>query len=151
MRVATTPLIDLNDLNDLTDGTAMYQPDCPCLARRVRHALLPACLAVCGMASEAADTDWPVAGRQGLIRVVIVPQGVARDREAYKQQIARLCAPDQTCFLNFFTNSTGAPLEVPLADAIAREATAIYRHSVKQGAELFRFSCRLGGDPGDCF
>ena len=104
-----------------------------------------------GIRAVAQDQPWPVAGHQGLIRVVIVPADLARDREAYRQQIARLCMPGQTCFINFFTNSTGAPLAVPLPDAISNEATAIYRHSVKQGAELFRFSCRLGGDPGDCF
>lgn len=101
------------------------------------------------LASNGAD--WPVAGRQGLIRVVIVPADQARDREAYSAQIERLCEPQATCFLNFFTNTTGAEARVPLPDAIAQEPTALYRRSVKQAGEFFRWSCRMGVDAGDCF
>jgi hypothetical protein len=99
----------------------------------------------------AAGAAWEVAGRQGLIQVVIVPQAQARDREAYARQVALLCQPQLTCFINFFSNSTGAPLSVPLPDAIAKEPTALFRRSTKQGAELFRWSCRMGSDEGNCF
>ena len=114
-------------------------------------AYIGALLALAPCRPMAADGGWALVGRQGIIQVVIVPADQARDREAYRQQIARLCDPSQTCFINFFTNSTAAPTELPLPDAIAREATAIYRHSVKQGGEMFRWSCRLGNDPVDCF
>lgn len=99
----------------------------------------------------AADEPWTVAGQQGLVRLVIVPPAQARDAEAYARQIGRLCEPDRTCFLNFFTNSTGAPLAVPLPDAIGHEATAVFRRSTKQGAELFRWACRLQVDAENCF
>lgn len=98
-----------------------------------------------------APGTWEVAGRQGLIQVVIVPQAQARSREAYAKQVALLCAPEVTCFINFFTNATGAPVSVPLPDAIAEEPTAIFRRSAKQGAESFRWSCRMGSDEGNCF
>jgi len=94
---------------------------------------------------------WEVAGRQGLIQVVIVPPAQARNRDAYARQVALLCPPTATCFINFFTNSTGMPASVPLPDAIANEPTAIFRRSAKQGAELFRWSCRMGSDAGNCF
>jgi hypothetical protein len=94
---------------------------------------------------------WPVAGRQGLLQMVIVPQASAGDRAAYEQQIERLCQPDRTCFLNFYTNSSGAELTVPLPDAISHEATAVFRRSSKQGAESLRFSCRLQLTEGNCF
>ena len=94
---------------------------------------------------------WEVAGRQGLIQVVIVPPTQALDREAYARQVALLCQPQLTCFINFFGNSTGAPLSVPLPDAIAKEPVAIFRRSSKQGAELFRWSCRMGAAEGNCF
>lgn len=109
-----------------------------------------AVLAACAPARAAAET-WPVAGRQGVIQVVIVPQAAARDRAAYAQQIERLCAPQSTCFINFHTNTAGAPLAVPLPDAIAQESTAVFRRSVKQGGEYFRWSCRMGIDAANCF
>lgn len=102
-------------------------------------------------AALAADEPWAVAGQQGLVRLVIVPPALARDAAAYARQIERLCEPDRSCFLNFFTNSTGAPLAVPLPDAIGHEATAVFRRSTKQGAELFRWACRVQVDAENCF
>lgn len=94
-------------------------------------------------AARAADDAWPLAGQQGLVRLVIVPSAQVKDEAAYMRQVATLCAPDRTCFLNFYTNSTGAPLAMPLPDAIASEATATFRRSTKNGAERFMWSCRL--------
>lgn len=105
----------------------------------------------CGLAVASQAGAWPVAGRQGVIQVVIVPEAAARDREAYAQQIDLLCPPQSTCFLNFFTNSTGAPVAVPLPEAISQESTAVFRRSVKQGGEYFRWSCRMAIDAADCF
>lgn len=106
-------------------------------------------------AGAAAQTPppiaWEVAGRQGIIQFVIVPAAQARDRAAYAEQVALLCPPQLTCFINFFANSTGAPLSMPLPDVIANEPTALFRRSTKQGAELFRWSCRMGTDEGNCF
>jgi hypothetical protein len=106
-------------------------------------------LAVSG-AAAADEGPWPVAGYQGLLQVVIVPAAQATDMAAYKTQIARLCPGDRTCFVNFFTNSTGAKAELPLPDAIAEESTARFRRSTKNGAELFQWSCRLRLG-GECF
>lgn len=108
--------------------------------------------AVVGTAPAPAQAPevWEVAGRQGLIQVVIVPPPQMHDRRAYARQVALLCQPQATCFINFYSNSTGAPVSVPLPDAISNEPTAIFRRSVKQGAELFRWSCRMGNDEG-CF
>jgi predicted component of type VI protein secretion system len=91
----------------------------------------------------AADEPWAVAGQQGLVRFVIVPVAQSKDEPAYQRQIASLCEPDRTCFLNFYTNATGAPLAMPLPDAIANEATATFRRSTKNGAERFMWSCRM--------
>jgi hypothetical protein len=102
-------------------------------------------------AARAADDAWTVAGQQGVVRLVIVPMGLEKDTEAYARQVARLCEPEHTCFLNFYTNSTGAPLAVPLPDAIANEATATFRRSTKRGAERFQWSCRLKLAQEGCF
>lgn len=113
---------------------------------------LPAAfLALTLAAASPAAEPWAVAGQQGLVRFVIVPAGQAAERAAYAVQIDRLCEPDRTCFLNFYTNSGGAPLAVPLPDMIDHEATAVYRRSVKNGSESFRWSCRMNiaGEP--CF
>jgi heat shock protein HslJ len=99
----------------------------------------------------AGVPSWPVVGRQGAIKVVIVPLASARDRTAYDREIGAICGDGESCFVNFFSNSTGAPVTVPLPDAIANEATAVFRRSVKQGGEFFRWSCRLGLPTGDCF
>jgi hypothetical protein len=97
------------------------------------------------------DVAWPVAGQQGLMRFVIVPVEAARARPAYMKQIERLCEPDRTCFLNFYTNSSDAPVAVPLPDAIDREATAVFRRSSKQAVSSFRWSCRLQMPDANCF
>jgi hypothetical protein len=94
---------------------------------------------------------WPVAGQQGILRFVIVPTERARDREAGARQIELLCEPGRSCFLNFYTNTRGAALAVPLPDAIDQEATVVFRRSLKQGTELMRWSCRLQRVPDDCF
>ena len=103
------------------------------------------------MNSALADEPWPVVGAAGVVRYVIVPTALASDRAAYERQIQLLCEPERTCFLNFFTNSSGAAVALPLPDAIDHEATAVFRRSAKQGVELLRWSCRLQL-PGDgCF
>ena len=117
--------------------------------------LLAGVLTLAGPAQAAdaapAEATWAVAGDQGLVRFVIVPLAQSRDRAAYAQQVLRLCEPDRTCFLNFYTNTSGAPVGLPLPDRIDQEATAVFRRSAKQGAERFQWSCRLqvAGEP--CF
>jgi hypothetical protein len=101
--------------------------------------------------AEPATEPWPEVGRQGIVRMVIVPLAQARDRQAHARQIALLCDPAGTCFINFYTNSTGAELGMPLPDAVSREPTAVFRRSAKQGGEFLRWSCRLGMDAEDCF
>lgn len=108
-----------------------------------------AALAAAG--AVAAPEPWTVAGRQGLILQVIVPVAQAKERSAYQQQIESLCRGQETCFINFYTNSSGAPVAVPLPDAIANEPTAVLRRSAKQGAEGFRWSCRLALPEPNCF
>jgi hypothetical protein len=102
-------------------------------------------------AAGATDESWPIAGQQGLVRYVIVPAAHEKDAAAYQQQIGRLCEPERTCFLNFYTNRSGAELAVPLPDAIAAEATATFRRSMKNGAERFQWSCRLKMVQEGCF
>ncbi len=123
------------------------------MKRAVYQPLLLASLLLLGPGRGLAEADapWPVAGQQGLIRMVIVPAEQARERAAYVRQIQRLCEPDRTCFINFYTNSSGAPVAVPLPDAIDREATAVFRRSSKQGAESLRWSCRLQQPEPNCF
>lgn len=112
--------------------------------------LLAAAALALPAAATAAD-NWPVAGRQGLVRIVIVPAASAGDQAAYEQQIENLCEPERTCFLNFYTNSTGATPTVPLPDAIAHEATATYRRSMKNGVQIFLWSCRMKKPARECF
>jgi hypothetical protein len=100
-------------------------------------------------ASDVAS--WQVVGRQGLLQVVIVPAERATDAAAYQAEVAKLCTPQSTCFINFFTNSSGAQAELPLPDAIANEATARFRRSMKNGIEIFQWSCRLKLGDGECF
>ena len=91
-------------------------------------ARLTAVLCLAGAAAHASTAKasaWTLAGMQGKIRIVVVPQTQAGDAAAYERQIEQLCAGQETCFVNFFTNSTGAAVQVPLPDAIASEATAV--------------------------
>jgi len=102
-------------------------------------------------ASAAASSPWLEAGRQGVTRLVIVPMAQARDKAAYLREIATLCAGVESCFINFYTNSSGAEVTVPLPDAIAQQAVASYRLSAKRGSEVLRFSCRLALEEPNCF
>lgn len=116
------------------------------------EALLAATLLLAaGTAIAADDAAWKFVGHQGVVQFVIVPKALATDPAAYRAQIGRLCAPERTCFVNFYTNTTGAVAELPLADAIAAEATARFRRSTKNGVEVFQWSCRLGLAEGECF
>lgn len=100
---------------------------------------------------QADEPQFQVVGRQGILLHVIVPSAAAKDREAYLREIPAICGTQETCFVNFYTNSTGAPASLPLPDAISSEATAVLRRSAKQGSEGFRWSCRLGLPEPDCF
>ena len=108
-------------------------------------------LAVPNTLAATSAEPWFVAGRQGLVQVVIVPATFATDRSAYDQQIPRLCEPERTCFINFYTNSTGAVPTVPVPEVIASEATATYRRSSKNGVQVFQWSCRMKLSAQDCF
>lgn len=124
-----------------------------CRACLLALAVLPLALGMAARpaAAEPAPQPWEVAGRQGIILQVIVPTAQAGDREAYRVQVEKLCAGKETCFVNFFTNSTGAAPSVPLPEAITSEATAVLRRSGKNGVEGFRWSCRLALPEPDCF
>ncbi len=121
------------------------------VTRRIQLVSAAAALAGLAAAASADEPAWTVVGRQGLMQVVIVPKEQAADIAAYRAQIPRLCAPDTTCFVNFFTNTSGATLALPLPDAIAAEATARFRRSTKNGVEVFQWSCRMGLGTPDCF
>lgn len=101
--------------------------------------------------AQAQAADWQLVGRQGLLQVVIVPAGQETDGAAYRAQITRLCPPERTCFVNFYANPDGAVAALPLPDAIAHAATARFRRSMKNGADLFQWSCQLGVDGEACF
>ncbi len=110
-----------------------------------------AALWLAGPLVATAAEPWTVVGRQGLVQVVIVPEAQAGERSAYDEQIRRLCPPEQTCFVNFHTNRTGAPLALPLPDAVTHEATATFRRSMKNGAERFQWACRVKPGAEGCF
>jgi hypothetical protein len=116
-----------------------------------RRAACVATIAAALVPVAAAVEGWQIAGQQGLVRFVIVPVEQATDRQAYEREIVSLCEPERTCFLNFYTNASGAPLAMPLPDAIAHEATATYRRSMKNGVQLFRWSCRMQVPDESCF
>jgi hypothetical protein len=124
----------------------------PALPRRIVQLAWAVVLAA-GTASTTAQgaAGWTVMGHQGLVQLVLVPLAEASDRAAYTREITRLCEPERTCFLNFYTNSQGLPATLPLADGIAQEATATYRRSMKNGADRFWWSCRLQIAGESCF
>ena len=120
-------------------------------AARLKHL---ACALACSTPAWAGAADaaaWDVVGRQGLVQMVIVPAAQAADRAAYQEQLARLCVPEQTCFVNFYANPTGAKVQLPLPDEVDHAATARYRFSAKNGVRVFQWSCRMKQDEGECF
>ena len=123
------------------------------LQRRLAKLIGAALLAALGLSAAAQQPaePWPVVGRQGLVRFVVVPTDESKDRAAYTREIAKLCEPEHTCFLNFYTNTQGLPAALPLPDGIAQEATATFRRSMKNGAERFWWSCRMQMTGENCF
>jgi hypothetical protein len=110
------------------------------------------CMTISLQAVAATDaTSWQVVGHQGVLQVVIVPREQAADVAAYYAEIAKLCSPEKTCFINFFTNTSGVQPELPLPDAIANEATARFRRSMKNGLEVLEWSCRMKLSVNECF
>lgn len=110
---------------------------------------IPILFALLSVPTVAAPADWQLAGNLGMLQFVVVSEARARDRALYDEAIAALC--QSTCFLRFFTNSTNAPVAMPLPDAILAEPAAMYQRSAKQGNEIFQWSCRLGMPGGNCF
>lgn len=108
-------------------------------------------IALLPVPAVAETPAWQLAGSLGMLQFVVVSEARARDRTLYDEAIAALCPTGATCFLRFFTNSTGAPLTMPLPDAILAEPAAVYQRSAKQGNELFQWSCRLGIPGANCF
>jgi hypothetical protein len=117
---------------------------------RLAAALLTAA-ALAPSIAAANDARWQVIGRQGLVHFVVVPVDEARNQGLYEQVVTALCEPERTCFVNFYTNSTGATPSVPLPDAIAHEATATFRRSAKNGVTIFMWSCRMKVPDRECF
>ena len=118
----------------------------------MHHGLSAIALLLAATAALAqTPPPWQVVGRQGLLLLVIVPADQARDQAAYEEQIKQFCPPERTCFVNFYTNSTGVEATVPLPDAIDQEVTATFRRSMKQVAESFRWSCRMQQAVPSCF
>lgn len=126
--------------------------------RTAVYAVAATAFALCAAAVVAADgpapdaaAPWTVIGQQGLVRFVLVPAPQQAEQAAYERQIERLCDPERTCFLNFYTNSTGAALALPLPAAIEQEATATFRRSAKNGVQILTWSCRLKLPGRECF
>lgn len=101
--------------------------------------------------SAPAGADWTFAGRMGIVQYVIVPAGRSGERAYYERVVEGQCGAAPRCFLRFFTNTDGAEVALPLPDAIARQATALYQRSDKRGSAEFRWSCRMPVATPDCF
>jgi len=99
----------------------------------------------------ANSPGWQVVGRQGIVRIVIVPVKEATDPAAYAREIDHLCEAGQTCFVNFYTNRTDAPVSVPLSAEVADQAVAVFRRSMKAGAEMMQYACSLKIPNVECF
>ena len=101
--------------------------------------------------APAAAHAWQLAGRQGIAQYIVVPIEGSKERSTYDRIVDEVCEPGMSCFISFFTNSKGVDIVLPLPDAIDHEPTAVFRRSIKQGGEQFRWSCRLGLPTNDCF
>lgn len=109
-----------------------------------------AALAPASGAAQQGD-GWTLAGRLGMMQLVVVDDSRVADEPTHHAAIRALCAPEQTCFVRFYANPQKVPLGVPLPDAIANAPTAFYSRSAKQGNATFQWSCRVRNDPGRCF
>lgn len=119
--------------------------------RTVCCALLAACLLPAATRADGPD-NWALVGRLGLLQFVVVPEAFAREGDYYRRIIDEVCADKvASCFVRFFTNSTGAKLDFPLPDAVLNEPTVMFQRSAKHQREQFQWSCRLGMAESSCF
>jgi hypothetical protein len=116
-----------------------------------RLGLAAAVVLLHGAPGAADPPPWQVVGRLGVVQYVVVPESAARQRGYYDTIIQQSCPPAGTCFMRFFTNSSGATPTLPLPDVIQNEPAALFQRSAKRGTEEFRFSCRLQVAGADCF
>lgn len=107
--------------------------------------------AMSGGAAAQTGQGWQMAGRLGMMQLVVVEDARVADEATYVDAVKALCAPEQTCFVRFYANPQKLPLTVPLPDAIAGAPTAFYSRSAKQSNATFQWSCRVRNDPGRCF
>ncbi len=92
-----------------------------------------------------------IAARAGIMQFIIVPIEHKRNQKFHINTIKELCPGKETCFLNFFTNSSDAELKFPLDEKILSEPTLIYRRSSKHQNATFQWSCRLKLAVSSCF
>lgn len=119
--------------------------------KTVCRALMAACLLPAVARADSPD-NWTLAGRLGLLQFVVVPEASARDGDYYRRIIDEVCADRvASCFVRFFTNSSGARLDFPLPDAVLNEPTVMFQRSAKHQREQFQWSCRLGMAESSCF
>ncbi|HEY9194254.1 MAG TPA: hypothetical protein VIO81_15400 [Methyloversatilis sp.] len=119
--------------------------------KTVCRALMAACLLPAVVRADSPD-NWTLAGRLGLLQFVVVPEASARDGDYYRRIIDEVCADRvASCFVRFFTNSSGARLDFPLPDAVLNEPTVMFQRSAKHQREQFQWSCRLGMAESSCF
>ncbi len=113
---------------------------------------LAAIAALSPAAAADSASDWQLAGRLGLLQFIVVPEASAQDRAYYDRIIEEVCADrGSSCFLRFFTNSTGAKLDFPLPDVVLNEPTVMFQRSAKHQQEQFQWSCRLRRAASTCF
>ena len=119
--------------------------------RAVCCALVTTCLLPSAVRADDPD-NWTLAGRLGLLQFVVVPEASARDGDYYRRILDEVCADKvASCFVRFFTNSTGAKLDFPLLDAVLNEPTVMFQRSAKHQREQFQGNCRLGMAESSCF
>ena len=92
-----------------------------------------------------------IAAKMGIMQFIIVPLERQKDKKYHLNTIKLLCPGKDTCFLNFFTNSTNAKITFPLKDEILNEPTLIYRRSAKHQNATLQWSCRLSLAVTNCF
>ena len=116
--------------------------------------LLFACFLLTNGRSFANDTianNFNVVGQLGLMKFIIIPVEKQSNVEFHRKIIKKTCIQGETCFLNFFTNSTNAPENFPLDDRILSEPTLMYKYSTKHRNEIEDWSCRLNLPVKSCF
>jgi peptidoglycan hydrolase-like protein with peptidoglycan-binding domain len=85
---------------------------------------------------------WKLNGSQGLVRIVVIDKGQAKNQGVYRAAIEDICKSMPICQVLFWVEGTGAPKSLPMSDAQTGTQMANWNQNSNTGLRELLFSCK---------